>query len=40
VEKEMAKRSVTISVKTPKQTEEKGTLKDTIGMVHLCGFMR
>jgi hypothetical protein len=28
------------SVKTPKQTEEKATLKGTIGMAHLCGSMR
>jgi hypothetical protein len=32
-----AKRSFTVSVKTPNETEEKTTLKGTTGMACLCG---
>jgi hypothetical protein len=38
--KRRAKRSVTVSVKTPNWTEEKAALKSTSGMAQLRGFVR
>jgi hypothetical protein len=35
-----AERSITVSVKTPKGTEEKATLKGTTGMARLHGSAR
>jgi hypothetical protein len=38
--KKRGKRSFTVSVNTPKGTEEKATLKGTTGMAHFRGSAR
>jgi hypothetical protein len=38
--KRKAKKSITVSVKTPKGTEEKATLKGTTGMARFHGSAR